>query len=309
MFRLRPLLNRFSIPGHANLSLKEIQSILNKDTSIRQTKFGTIHTVSLAANHPNEDSQFVRVTEEKLLMGVIDGHWYNHTSLFLSSKLPDRIIANHSQSTAMSLLETFESMDTELVSAPLELLKKHGCLTVDNVRNLNVQTKLKIIEESIAGFSGACALAVVYDGSHWTVAHAGDCRSILGQKNGDYKPISLTSDHQAGNMIEFDRLIKEHPNETDTVAFRPHRQSPMRVLGGMMPSRAFGDARYKLKLPEQDLIDALVEEAGHCFARPPHLKTPPCIYILIRHDSKARYFNTQSGTERLVSCHCYRWTF
>lgn len=45
-----------------------------------------------------------------------------------------------------------------------------------------------------------------------------------------------------------------------------------------MPSRAFGDARYKWSLKEQDKIDALLANVPvqtHSWLRPPHLKTPP----------------------------------
>lgn len=101
--------------------------------------------------------------------------------------------------------------------------------------------------------------------------------------NNKLKPITLTSDHQPSSLLELSRLQKEHPGEDDTVAFSSG-DGPLRVLGGMMPSRAFGDARYKWSLEQQKTIDTLLTNVPietNSWVRPPNLKTPPCMVFLI----------------------------
>jgi serine/threonine protein phosphatase PrpC len=53
--------------------------------------------------------------------------------------------------------------------------------------------------------------------------------------------MELTQDHGAENPDEVVRMKAAHPGEEDTVLIRG------RVLGGLMPTRSMGDARYKVR--------------------------------------------------------------
>jgi len=103
--------------------------------------------------------------------------------------------------------------------------------------------------------SGACALVAIVDNEtdDLYVACTGDSRAVLGRKvkinqyneneNYDkdyvYEAIPLSIDQTLRNEEEVKRMEKEHPHENETMFIRN------RVLGGLMPTRTFGDSRYK----------------------------------------------------------------
>jgi pyruvate dehydrogenase phosphatase len=66
------------------------------------------------------------------------------------------------------------------------------------------------------------------------VAHAGDCRAILGIRDGTrWVGKVLTQDHQPSNLRELSRLNQDHPGEEETVAFNAG-DGPWRVLGKVL---------------------------------------------------------------------------
>ncbi|XP_074865136.1 pyruvate dehydrogenase [acetyl-transferring]-phosphatase 2, mitochondrial [Carettochelys insculpta] len=91
-------------------------------------------------------------------------------------------------------------------------------------------------------FSGATACVAHIDSVHLHIANAGDCRAILGvqEEDGTWSTLSLTRDHNAFSEAEIRRLKGEHPkSEAETVIMSN------RLLGILMPTRAFGDVRFK----------------------------------------------------------------
>ncbi|KAM3918339.1 pyruvate dehydrogenase [acetyl-transferring]-phosphatase 2, mitochondrial [Leptodactylus fuscus] len=100
------------------------------------------------------------------------------------------------------------------------------------VRNLTLQI----------AFSGATACVSHIDGVNLHVANTGDCRAILGVQDdsGAWSAVPLTADHNAFNKSEVQRVLSEHPpSEEETVV------TDQRLLGILMPFRAFGDVRFK----------------------------------------------------------------
>merc|ERR1712176_231102 len=73
-----------------------------------------------------------------------------------------------------------------------------------------------------------------------TTSWIGDCRAIIGSKQGnEWKCVELTCDHQINlNPKERLRLLSEHPNESDIIKRN-------RVKGRLQPTRVFGDGHYK----------------------------------------------------------------
>jgi pyruvate dehydrogenase phosphatase len=63
--------------------------------------------------------------------------------------------------------------------------------------------------------------------------------------------LDLTVDHGVENAREVERMMAAHPNEEDTLLVRG------RVLGGLQPTRAFGDARYKYLFFEYAIGDSI----------------------------------------------------
>ncbi|XP_025744834.1 pyruvate dehydrogenase [acetyl-transferring]-phosphatase 2, mitochondrial [Callorhinus ursinus] len=158
-----------------------------------------------------------------------------------------------------ALMHSFQRLDSDIsleVQAPLE---------DEMTRNLSLQV----------AFSGATACMAHVDGVHLHVANAGDCRAILGvqEDNGMWSCLPLTCDHNAWNPAELARLKREHPESEDRTVIVDHR-----LLGVLMPCRAFGDVQLKWS---KDLQHSVLErgfdtEALNIYQfTPPHYYTPP----------------------------------
>ncbi|XP_054473784.1 pyruvate dehydrogenase [acetyl-transferring]-phosphatase 1, mitochondrial-like [Anoplopoma fimbria] len=109
------------------------------------------------------------------------------------------------------------------------------------------------------------------------VANLGDSRAVLGVKepNGSWSAVSLTNDHNAQNPDELQRILGEHPPSEQRTVVRHDR-----LLGLLLPFRAFGDVRFKWSAEmlsrvyetRPDVL-SLVSEAVR--SQPPHYLTPP----------------------------------
>ncbi|KAG9474812.1 hypothetical protein GDO78_003333 [Eleutherodactylus coqui] len=102
----------------------------------------------------------------------------------------------------------------------------------ETVRNLTLQV----------AFSGATACVSHVDGVNVHVANAGDCRAVLGvqDKHGGWSAVPLTADHNACNTSEVQRVRSEHPASEEGAVV-----TDQRLLGILMPFRAFGDVQFK----------------------------------------------------------------
>jgi pyruvate dehydrogenase phosphatase len=118
--------------------------------------------------------------------------------------------------------------------------------------------------------SGSCALLSFYDSDSklLRVACTGDSRAVLGRRgdSGKWVATALSVDQTGGNPDEEARMRKQHPGEEHVI-----RNG--RVLGGLEPTRAFGDASYKWS---REVSERLKQSF---FGRTPsaHLKTPPYV--------------------------------
>lgn len=136
-------------------------------------------------------------------------------------------------SVAETLKRAYTQLDKTIISSPLAILDLPPEKRGDAVRAL--------IRPAL---SGSCALLALIDTHHEEVhvALVGDCRAVAGYYDPAEKRwiAEVLSEDQTGKAIaEIERLKKEHPGEEEQVAKNG------RILGGLEPSRAFGDARYK----------------------------------------------------------------
>jgi pyruvate dehydrogenase phosphatase len=151
----------------------------------------------------------------------------------------------------------FIRLDHEIVHESVKKLRK-------------AQSKVAAAELLAPALSGSCALLSFYDSRSklLRVACTGDSRAVLGRKgaNGKWTATPLSEDQTGGTTSEAERLRKEHPGEPNVV-----RNG--RILGGLEPSRAFGDATYKWSLQTNE------ELKKSYFARSQSalLKTPPYV--------------------------------
>ncbi|PWA14305.1 hypothetical protein CCH79_00012304 [Gambusia affinis] len=139
--------------------------------------------------------------------------------------------------------------------------------------------KSTAIQVAFAGCT-ACVAHVGTDGIH--VANAGDCRAVLGvqSNDGSWSAVPLSKDHNSQNQDELERIRAQHPpSEKDTVV------TDDRLLGVLMPLRAFGDVRFKWSVELQQSILASLESGVDLDSlnlyqyTPPHYLTPPYLEV------------------------------
>uniref|UniRef100_A0A667YUH7 Si:ch211-15p9.2 n=1 Tax=Myripristis murdjan TaxID=586833 RepID=A0A667YUH7_9TELE len=120
---------------------------------------------------------------------------------------------------------------------------------LDDDLSLEAQAHLR---GSLPGRSLTCPLQVALSGCTACVVHVsqgvlhvanlGDSRAVLGvqEAGGGWSALSLTADHNAQNPAELRRVAGEHPAAERRTAVRHGR-----LLGLLLPFRAFGDVRFK----------------------------------------------------------------
>jgi pyruvate dehydrogenase phosphatase len=161
----------------------------------------------------------------------------------------------------MAIKTGFNKLDNEIVHESVKKVRK-------------AQSKVAAAELLAPALSGSCALLSFYDSRSklLRVACTGDSRAILGRRgpNGKWTATPLSEDQTGGTTSEMERLRKEHPGEPSVV-------KNGRILGGLEPSRAFGDATYKWSLETNK------ELKKSYFGRNPSplLKTPPYVVGLV----------------------------
>ncbi|KAM7396602.1 hypothetical protein PAMP_019635 [Pampus punctatissimus] len=139
--------------------------------------------------------------------------------------------------------------------------------------------KSTAIQVAFAGCT-ACVAHVGTDGIH--IANAGDCRAVLGvqEEDGSWRALPLSQDHNSQNQAEVERITAEHPpSERDTVV------TDDRLLGVLMPLRAFGDVRFKWSRElQQSILNSLesgvdLDSLNLYQYTPPNYLTPPYLDV------------------------------
>ncbi|KAG5857003.1 hypothetical protein ANANG_G00013910 [Anguilla anguilla] len=240
----------------------------------------------LPANAPIEDRRSVATCLQTrgMLMGVFDGHAGCACAQALSERLFYYI--------AVSLLphDTLQEPAHLLAGAagpqrPREVPDIKEALVnafkrLDNDISLEAQVGdpnafLNYWVLRVA-FSGATACVAHVDGHDLHIANTGDGRAVLGvqEEDGSFTALTLSNDHNAQNEDEIGRIRSEHPkSEAKTVVKQD------RLLGLLMPFRAFGDVKFKWSIDLQKRVlesgpDQL-HENEHTKFIPPNYHTPP----------------------------------
>uniref|UniRef100_A0A5S6QBI2 PPM-type phosphatase domain-containing protein n=1 Tax=Trichuris muris TaxID=70415 RepID=A0A5S6QBI2_TRIMR len=129
--------------------------------------------------------------------------------------------------------------------------------------------------------SGSCACVAYVKGRDLYVAQLGDSAAILGVNETDngatvWTARKLTREHTIENDTEVKRVRAEHPfSETFTVFRRD------RLLGELVPLRAFGDVRFKWTAQQQNAIISTLmgpRLAPANYFTPPYLTSEPSVY-------------------------------
>lgn len=212
-----------------------------------------------------------------MFWGVFDGHSGWTTSAKLREMLIS-FVARELNTTYKGVAQPSTGPKIPTPSA-IDAAIKRGFVALDtNICQDSVTQVLKTKSKPQAAsllapaLSGSCALLSFYDSSTKTlrVACTGDSRAVLGRRStsntNKWTAHPLSTDQTGGSASEAARLRAEHPAEPDVV-----RNG--RILGGLEPSRAFGDATYKWS---KDIQDKIKKEF---FGRSsnPMIKTPPYV--------------------------------
>ncbi|KAI1117565.1 protein phosphatase 2C [Nemania sp. NC0429] len=238
--------------------------------------------VQLASNNPIEDDHAEKIVEvptpggtpnsDWMFWGVFDGH----AGWTTSAKLRQTLI-NYVGRELNTTYKAATTLGTTPSPEAIDAAMKAGFTRLDNeIVHDSVDKVLKSNSKRVAAellgpaLSGSCALLSFYDSSSKTlrVACTGDSRAVLGRRSssGKWTATALSEDQTGSNPNEAARLRKAHPGESRVV----HNG---RVLGGLEPTRAFGDASYKWS---RDISERL---RASFFARTtsPYLRTPPYV--------------------------------
>ncbi|KAF9948645.1 hypothetical protein BGZ72_009454 [Mortierella alpina] len=256
-----------------------------KEKRFRQRPVLGYSVNQLSSNNPIEDdlSQHAVRNEqgeiERMFFGVFDGH-----SGWCCSQKVARELA---PSVARELELIRDPKDTRAVAGAIErgFLKLDHRIVHDSVqRVLEHPSRHLACSSLLPAISGACALMAYVDlrEKDLYVACAGDSRAVMGtvEPKADgghvWRAVPLSFDQTGRNRWEVKRLQEEHPGEENTVVSRG------RVLGGLEPTRAFGDARYKWTRHIQDMVFELFP--AYRLPRP-NYKTPPYVTAkpVVRH--------------------------
>lgn len=211
--------------------------------------------VQIPSNDPIEDDHSEKIVElptsgnassDWMFWGVYDGHSGWTTSAKLRQVLIN-FVARELNSTYKAALSN--PSPTTPSSEDIEAAIKAGFNRLDHEivhesveKVLKQNSKLVAAETLAPALSGSCALLSFYDSKSklLRVACTGDSRAILGRRGGSGKwtATPLSVDQTGSNLDEVQRMRALHPGEPDVI-----RNG--RVLGGLEPTRAFGDAIYK----------------------------------------------------------------
>ncbi|KAK3722680.1 [Pyruvate dehydrogenase [acetyl-transferring]]-phosphatase 1, mitochondrial [Vermiconidia calcicola] len=245
--------------------------------------------VQIPSNDPIEDDHVEKIVEvpdstavsedgkarsDWMFWGVFDGHAGWTTSAKLRQTLVSYVARELNSTYKSALLDpklTLPSADAVDAAIKKGFVKLDNEITHDSVQKvLKSQSKTVAAEILAPALSGSCALLSFYDSrsKELRVACTGDSRAVLGRRgsSGKWTATALSVDQTGGTPSEEARLRAEHPGEQYVTVNG-------RILGGLEPSRAFGDATYKWSKETQDKMK------NSYFGRSPskYLKTPPYV--------------------------------
>ncbi|RDA93852.1 hypothetical protein CP533_6378 [Ophiocordyceps camponoti-saundersi (nom. inval.)] len=266
-------------PEQATLKLRRQEKSFMVNRGAGVTRYDL---VQLSSNDPIEDDHAEKIIEvpakkvgqggsqDWMFWGVFDGHSGWTTSATLRRNLISYV--------ARELNNTYTATKDGAPSPEaIDLAIKTGFNRLDHeIVHKSVEKVFKAKSKPVAAtllqpaLSGSCALLSFYDSSSKTlrVACTGDSRAVLGRRSesGKWTASALSEDQTGGNPREEARMRREHPGEEHVV-----RNG--RVLGGLEPTRAFGDAVYKWSKE----VAGKLRQSFFGRSPSPLLKTPPYV--------------------------------
>jgi pyruvate dehydrogenase phosphatase len=222
-----------------DLVLTQNQTLLLPKTPTSLVKHAHFNTV--ASNHPIEDYHVESIIlPNGTLFGLFDGHSGTECAQKVSENISAYFLKELKKISIQNKNERMKQVESALSSAFTQLdsdLLKGGLSSQSSFWFFPKKLEpYSIMKELRPAMAGSCALVAYLEGNQLYIACTGDSRAVLGRKRSDggYYALELSADQTTKNPAEYARLLEEHPGEDRTVVQRG------RVLGGLMPTRAFG---------------------------------------------------------------------
>lgn len=299
-------------------------------------------TNQLASNSPIEDKLAAArcLLTEGLLFGVFDGHGGPECSQVVSKRLFEyialallprnelqRVVKAWEAGQILPLIEVYNDpstfvpelqevyQDSTLKYAKQLLSRKQKTFSMEEAMkgaftSLDADMGREVLENENSGVlepllrvavSGSVACVAHIDGPHLHIANAGDCGAVLGMESdiraGCWRAKRLSQDHNWENISEVNRVLAEHPAPEEEYVVRDQR-----LLGMLMPFRAFGDFRFKWdKNIRKNVIEKYIGEdvIPDACTTPPYLTVEPEI---VYHRLSARDSFLVMGSDGLWEC-------
>ncbi|KAJ7639055.1 phophatase 2C family protein, partial [Roridomyces roridus] len=205
--------------------------------------------------------------------------------IHVNASYPNAPPAGDPLRVARAIQTAFTSLDAELLAAPVRVLASELKDTPKDSTAIPDLTKHPLaLPAMLPAISGSCAILAMLDTAHRNlyVACTGDSRAVAGvwvpepesEGKGTWRVEVLSEDQTGRNPSEVARMRSEHPADEAADVIRNGR-----VLGGLEPSRAFGDARYKWSRNLQETLSRAFLAGTEYVMSPPRsgFKTPPYV--------------------------------
>ncbi|KAG0148380.1 hypothetical protein CROQUDRAFT_90296 [Cronartium quercuum f. sp. fusiforme G11] len=203
-----------------------------------------------------------------------------------------------------AIKNAFVRLDEEIVNRPVRMLeeveRRTGKSSTGPLAHELTPQQTESLQALLPALSGSCALLAYIDTarSKVHVACTGDSRAVMGvwdakanNGKGQWRAELLSEDQEGLNPKEVERIRSEHPPaERENVVRRG------RILGGLQPTRAFGDARYKWPIGIQEKLYATFHPTTRARRDPPDYLTPP--YVTARPEVTSTKIPTESQTTK-----------
>ncbi|KIM41591.1 hypothetical protein M413DRAFT_27905 [Hebeloma cylindrosporum] len=160
--------------------------------------------------------------QNRLIIGVYDGHGGPDTSEYVSKSLPLRLL----QHPPSKHSEQFKDLDDSILHAfkrDHSFFRPRSANWIHNAQLIKSGSTALVLDIDLKTLSGA-------------YANAGDCRLVLCHGG---VAVLETKDLNSKTPSEQERLVREHPKEDQLLVGN-------RLFGRLMSTRGFGDGYYKL---------------------------------------------------------------
>ena len=283
-----------------NESIKDLVSSRLNERAVKyaspQHKVSIVHCNSLDSNSPGEDRHVLGydLSSDSSFFAVVDGHGGVNCAEVVKHNLIQHVakklgdfqlkVVDPDQLEDFGILE-----ETDLPAPPplsdgnissIKSKLKAGFVILDDAisdraladvraiaqgHSLSADMRVRIMQ----AVNGACALLSYVRGADLFVSSTGDCRAVVGRRNGrEWQAMQLSEDQQVNNLEEMKRLYADHPNERDTIV------SNGRLLGSLMPLRSFGDVPLKWKKKDLSAVNLMTSPF---YYTPPYLTAEPVV--------------------------------